>query len=59
MGPGLTETPMIGAEATKMVPKKSLAQPDQIASVIAMICSKDGSFINGETFILHGGFPRL
>ena len=40
-------------------PAKSLGKPEEIASVIAMICSKDGSFVNGETYNLTGGFPNL
>lgn len=33
--------------------------PDQIASVAAMICSSDGSFVNGEIYAVHGGYPKI
>ena len=42
-----------------MMNPKSIANPSEIASVVAMICSRDGSFVNGETFVLSGGFPRI
>lgn len=38
---------------------ESLGKPEDIASVVAMICSKDGRFMNGEVFPVHGGFPKL
>ena len=41
------------------VNKDSIGMPEQIASVAATICSADGSFINGETYQVHGGFPKL
>ena len=63
IGPGVTKTPMIQRDwdlgLGELIPPKALADPSEIASVAAMICSKDGSFINGETYILSGGFPKL
>ena len=64
IAPGLTKTAMIktmidmGVEAS--LPKGSMGYPEEIAAVAAMICSNsDGSFVNGETFIISGGFPHL
>ena len=63
VGPGLTKTNMTKPEfdlgIEDFFPAKSLGKPEEIASVIAMICSKDGSFVNGETYNLTGGFPNL
>ena len=60
--PGFVRTDM-SAPFTKdnpQVTSKNCAEPDQIASIIAMMCSQsDGSFINGECYIAHGGYPRL
>ena len=45
---------------TTTVPKDSIGTPEQIASVAATICSADGSFMNGDTYKVHGGFmPKL
>jgi hypothetical protein len=41
------------------MPKGSIAYPEEIASMVAAICSKDGSYANGEAFILTGGYPYL
>ena len=41
------------------LPKDATGTADQIGSVVAMMCSMDGSFINGETFKVHGGYSRL
>ena len=62
IAPGLVDTEM-AAPFIKDNPKingKNCAQPDQIASVIATICSPvDGAFMNGEVYTVHGGCPRL
>ena len=39
--------------------EKNTGKPQQIASVIATICSEDGSFMNGELYRVHGGFAKL
>ena len=41
------------------VPDEAIGTSDQIGSVSATICSKDGSFMNGEIYAVHGGFPNL
>ena len=60
LGPGLIKTdfaaPIWGSPA---VPKEAVGMPEQIGAVAATICSQDGSFMNGETFRVHGGFPKL
>ena len=38
---------------------KSKGKSEEIGSVSATICSKDGSFMNGEVYQVHGGFPKL
>ena len=38
---------------------KSKGTSEQIGSVCATICSKDGSFMNGEVYQVHGGFAKL
>ena len=52
IAPGLIKTEFSGAlwKENKTVDPKSLGEIEQIGSVAAMICSKDGSFVNGETY---------
>jgi hypothetical protein len=39
-----------------LINPKFVADPNEVASVACMICSKqDGNFVNGATFVLHGG----
>ena len=63
IAPSFTRTNMVKKEIEmgidKVFPKKSMADPHQVAAVAAMICSNDGSFVNGETFIMTGGYPSL
>jgi NAD(P)-dependent dehydrogenase (short-subunit alcohol dehydrogenase family) len=61
--PGLVDTdmaaPLIGGVAEKLN-AKNFAKPEDIAAVMATICSPDdGKFMNGEVYTVHGGFPRL
>ena len=61
IAPGFVRTNMIKNELElfeKYMPKKALGWPSDIAAVAATICSsKEGSFVNGETFLLTGGYP--
>jgi dehydrogenase/reductase SDR family protein 4 len=62
IAPGLVNTDMAAPfiKDNSLINDKNCAKPDQIASVIATICSEDdGSFMNGEIYTVHGGFPRL
>ena len=62
IAPGFTMTNMvtteIGMGVHKLLPPKALGQPEEVASIAAMICSSDGSFLNGEKFVLSGGYPN-
>ncbi|XP_054258506.1 dehydrogenase/reductase SDR family member 4 isoform X2 [Macrosteles quadrilineatus] len=51
----LHETETAKEIAMSMIPMKRLAQPDEMASVVAFLCSEDASYITGETFIAAGG----
>ena len=60
MAPGFTRTNMIkdviNAGIDKYLPKGAIGDPEDVAAVACMICSRaDGSFVNGETFPLSGG----
>ena len=66
IAPGFTRTEMTTIEVKlgfdKLLNPRFFVTPDQVASVACMICSKqDGSFVNGETFVLHGGesYPKF
>jgi NAD(P)-dependent dehydrogenase (short-subunit alcohol dehydrogenase family) len=65
VAPGVTRTPMtenrlqderfrkINAE---MTPYPRLGTIDDIASTVAFLCSPGGSFINGQTIVVDGGW---
>jgi NAD(P)-dependent dehydrogenase (short-subunit alcohol dehydrogenase family) len=65
VAPGVTQTPMVERRLqdkrflkmnTEMTPHQRLATVDDIASTIAFLCSDGGSFINGQTIVVDGGW---
>ena len=60
IAPGLIKTdfaaPLWG---NPEVPKDAVGLADQIGAVAATMASSEGSFINGTTFYVHGGYPKL
>lgn len=62
VSPGLIDTPLIqpllaarGKELIEATPLKRLGRPDEVAGVIAFLCSDWASFVNGETVHINGG----
>ncbi len=63
VSPGSIETPMIarniatqGEEIVSRTPLKRLGKPEEIASVVAFLCSDAASFVTGETILVTGGW---
>ncbi|MDT7761594.1 MAG: hypothetical protein QOC63_1014 [Mycobacterium sp.] len=65
VAPGVTLTPMVAKRLdderfrkinTEMTPHQRLARVDDIASTVAFLCSEGGSFINGQTIVVDGGW---
>ena len=62
VSPGSIETPMIarniatrGEEIVSRTPLRRLGKPEEIASVVAFLCSDAASFVTGETILVNGG----
>jgi 3-oxoacyl-[acyl-carrier protein] reductase len=69
VAPGFVETRMTRATAERMgvdfeafkigaasqIPLQRVGQPEDIASVIAFLCSEDSSFVSGQTIYVRGG----
>ena len=62
VSPGLIDTPLIkpllaarGDELLKATPLKRLGTPEEVARVIAFLCSDWASFVTGETVHINGG----
>jgi len=65
VAPGVTVTPMTEGRLqderfrrmnTEMTPHYRLGSVEDIASTIAFLCSPGGSFINGQTIVVDGGW---
>jgi len=62
VSPGLVDTPMVqpllkvnGDALIKATPMKRLCRPEEVAQVIAYLCSDWASFVVGETIHINGG----
>jgi NAD(P)-dependent dehydrogenase (short-subunit alcohol dehydrogenase family) len=65
VAPGVTVTPMVEKRLedelfrkinVEMTPHQRLGRIDDIASTVAFLCSPGGSFINGQTIVVDGGW---
>lgn len=65
VAPGVTVTPMVQGRLddptfkrinVEMTPHTRLGEVEDIASTIAFLCSPGGSFINGQTIVVDGGW---
>jgi NAD(P)-dependent dehydrogenase (short-subunit alcohol dehydrogenase family) len=56
MTEGRLEDPMFKRINVEMTPHQRLGRVEDIASTIAFLCSPGGSFINGQTIVVDGGW---
>jgi NAD(P)-dependent dehydrogenase (short-subunit alcohol dehydrogenase family) len=65
VAPGVTLTPMVAQRLederfrkinAEMTPHQRLGTVDDVASTVAFLCSPGGSFINGQTIVVDGGW---
>lgn len=65
VAPGVVQTPMTKHRLqderfrrlnTEMTPHQRLGTVDDVASTVAFLCSPGGSFINGQTIVVDGGW---
>lgn len=59
VAPGFIQTPMIAnipdQHIKEIVPMKRAGQPEEVAAVVAFLCSEDASYITGEVINVSGG----
>jgi 3-oxoacyl-[acyl-carrier protein] reductase len=64
IAPGFIKTPRIeqagwgaaGAAFIESLPLKRAGKPDDIAGVVAMLCSEAGGYVSGATIDVNGGW---
>lgn len=67
--PGPTDTPLLQAEIeenpeliqrmTRIIPFRRLGQPNDMAGVIAFLCSPDADYMTGQTVSVSGGLTMV
>jgi 3-oxoacyl-[acyl-carrier protein] reductase len=60
VAPGLIETPMLGesfdaATIKALVPAGRVGKPEEVAALVAFLCSDAAGYINGQVIGINGG----
>jgi 3-oxoacyl-[acyl-carrier protein] reductase len=63
VAPGAIETDIIGGDTPEVrarrneaIPLGRVGQPEEVAAVVAFLCSEDAAYITGETIHVNGGY---
>ena len=44
---------------SQAIPLRRLASPEEIASVVAFLCSQQNTYLTGQTIVVDGGYTCL
>lgn len=52
----LNNPPEVLAEIARAIPMRRLGRPEEIARLVAFLCSDDNTYITGQSLVIDGGF---
>ena len=58
-GGNTTDRPWGPEESVEKVPLKRLGKPEEMSALVAFLCSEEGAYLTGQTYLVNGGMTAV